>query len=210
MAYKILILEGNWAEKEEDYVSDNRSVVKIYAGIESLLSIHGEPVQFIFRPLLKSRFLRDIDQFLGLASNKSGVNVIVLSGHGYKEVTKQDKHRRLLSAIDETINLSIDIRKPEKSLGRSVLILDSCLIGDSVDSFRKASGALGAIGFSKEANWIDSAVFILAVLLKYQSHGVFHFKRKSAITPKRIIEQMVSGDYKSLRKRLGIEFSFIE
>ncbi len=210
MAYKILILEGSWAEDDKDYMSDNRSVARIYAGIEALLSVHDEPAQFIFRPLLKSRFLSDLDQFLSLNSNRRGVNVVILSGHGDKDLTRDGKHRRWLSAIDETINLSIEIREPAKSLTRSVIVLDSCLIGDSVESFRRASGALGVVGFSKRVNWNDSAVFILALLLKFQSAGVFHLKRKSAVTPKRVLGNMVSGKYKSLAKSLGVEFSFDE
>lgn len=170
MNEKVLILEANWAEEDDNYISDSRSTSKIYSSLETLLSLHNEPIQIIQRPLLKCRFNDDIEQFVNLEANKKGVNVVVLSAHGNKKTRTKGKktiHSRKISAIDGEINLSKKIRNLSTKLDRTIFVLDSCEIGGSLVSFRKASGALGVIGFSEEVDWIDSAVFILALLLKY-------------------------------------------
>lgn len=112
---KLLILESTWAN-EEEYIADSRSTSKIYQSLESLLSLHKEPVNIIQRPLLASRFVKDIEQFVSLPANRKGPNIIVISAHGsHKKVLKQNKqkHRRIISAIDGNINLS---RKNTQSL----------------------------------------------------------------------------------------------
>lgn len=213
MNEKLLILEANWTDEEANYISDSRSTARIYASVEALLSLHEKPIQIIQRPLLKCRYKEDIKQFVNLAANRNGVNIIILSAHGEKKTLKKDEkiiHRRQISAIDGKINLSAGIQKISKELGRTILILDSCDIGKSLESFRKASGALGVIGFSKQVDWIDSVVFILALLLKYQEEGVFLLERSSLAKPKRILMEMKEGPYDALIKSLEVKYSFKE
>lgn len=153
----------------------------------------NKPIQIIQRPLLKCRYKEDITQFVNLPANRKGVNVIILSGHGKKKKLKKRGrilHSRKISAIDGNIPLSVEIKEISSELGRTILILDSCDIGKSLESFRKASGALGVIGFSTKVDWIDSVVFILALLFKYREKGVFSLERKSLIRPKGILGEM--------------------
>jgi hypothetical protein len=78
---KLLILESTWAAKADDYISDSRSTARVYLSFDSLLSLHDEPVFAIHRPLLAGRYLSDIEQFVGLPSNRTGPNLIILSAH---------------------------------------------------------------------------------------------------------------------------------
>lgn len=212
MFEKLLILEGSWAQDPEHYIADSRSTTRIYSGFESLLSVQSNPVFIIARPLLKSRFDQDIGQFLDLPGNQKGLNVIILSGHGYYKKVKDEagkmKHRRVLFAIDGKMNLSRRIRKLSRRLCRTIFILDACDVGTSISSFRDASSALGVIGFKESVDWIDSSVFILALLLRYQAEGIFQMKRLSAVKPQRVLEDMRDGSYRSLWKRLDLKFSF--
>ena len=208
---KILILESSWAESDDRYVADSRSTSKIYSGIESLLSIHDKPVFSINRPLLKDYYISHIEQFIKLPSNKKGINVIVLSAHGSHElIEKGDRsvHRRILKAIDGDINISKDIRKLSKKLNKSIFILDACNVGVNSESFREASCALGVIGFSEATDWIDSSVFILALLLKFQAKGIYNRSNISRDLPDRILKTMESGSYRSLFEKLGVNYSF--
>ena len=76
-------------------------------------------------------------------------------------------------------------------------------------TFRKAANALGAIGFSQSVDWVDSAVFILAMLLRLQSEGLFQLKRGPMGRPfKKVIDEMCEGPYASLAAQLGVEKSF--
>jgi len=207
---KLLILESTWAN-EEEYIADSRSTSKIYQSLESLLSLHKEPVNIIQRPLLASRFVKDIEQFVSLPANRKGPNIIVISAHGsHKKVLKQNKqkHRRIISAIDGNINLSRKIRKVSNKLNRTIIILDACEIGEKVASFRKAAKALGVIGFSGNADWIDSSIFILALLMKFQEKGVFQMKRISVANPFKVLSSMKEGVYKKLMEKLDVDFSF--
>ena len=207
---KLLILEGSWAEDGE-YISDSRSCTRIYRGVEALMSVQETPVLTVVRPLLACRFPRDIKEFVDLPCNRRGVNVVILAGHGSHEwVKKKDKraHRRTIQALDSDVNTSVAIREIQESLKRTVFILDSCEIGQGAESFRQASGALGVIGFSKTVDWVDSAVLILALLLRFQQEGVFQMKRMSATRPMMIIEKMKGGAYAGLKRELGMETSF--
>jgi hypothetical protein len=210
MSYeKILILEGSWAEEDEKYISDTRSTARIYRGIEALLSLQEEPINIIQRPLLSFRFVNDIKQFTKLRANSRGVNAIIISGHGRKKYVRKEggkKIRRKIEAIDGDINLSIEINKVKESLNRSIIILDACNIGGSLESFYNISGALCVIGFSKTVNWIDSSVFIFALLCKFQEDGVFKLERVSLSKPRKIIKEMKDGAYKSLMDYLGVEY----
>ena len=207
----MLLLEASWAEDDTNYISDSRSTSKIYASIETLLSLHKKPIQIITRPLLECRLEKDIIQFVNLEANRKGVNIIILSGHGEKEKRRKGSktiHKRMISAIDGEINLSARISKLSSELDRTILILDSCNIGESLESFRKASGALGVIGFSKRVDWIDSVVFILCLLLKYQERGIFQLERKSSAGARKILEEMEKGPYSLLMEDLKVGYKF--
>lgn len=210
---KILILESTWAEHDEDYISDSRSTARIYLSLESLLSLQDEPVLAIHRPLLAARYLIDIEQFVSLSANRRGPNVIILSAHGSFRATPKGHrivNRRRLHAIDGELNPSQDIHSLRGLLKRTIFILDSCDVGTNVAAFRQRTRALGAIGFSKAVGWIDSAVFILAVLLRFQEEGVFHMRRTSPKKPQSVLKDMKGGPYKSLVKELGLEVSFAD
>jgi hypothetical protein len=149
---KMLVLESTWAEDAEDYIRDSRSTARIYLSLESLLSLHDEPVLAIHRPLLAARYLTDIEQFVRLSANRRGPNVIVLSAHGSFRATAKGHrivNRRRLHAIDGKLNPSQDIQSLRNLLRRTIFILDSCDVGTNVAAFRQRTGALGAIGFSK-------------------------------------------------------------
>ena len=81
-------------------------------------------------------------------------------------------------------------------------------------SFRQASGSLAAIGFTEGADWIDSSVFILALLLHFQEDEIFHLKGVPESTvqtdskPQETLEEMLNGPYESFKNHLGIEYSF--
>ena len=166
----------------------------------------------ITRPLLAMRFSDDIFQFVSLPSNERGPNFVILSAHGYHTFSDRRKHRRILGAIDGEINISreiIDLVKfHESPLKRTIFILDSCTVGEGIRAFLRASGALGVIGFSEAAEWIDSSVFILALLLKFQQEGVFQMKRVSPTRPDRVLQQMEKDVYRSLMGSLGVKYEF--
>lgn len=213
MNEKILILEGNWAEEDDDYISNSCSATRIFTSVEALLSVHDIPIKIIQRPLLKCRYKEDIRQFVNLEANKKGINLIILSAHGEKGLKRKRGWRRIhsrkIKAIDGDINLSTGsgIKQLSSELGRTIMILDSCEVGKSLKSFKEFSGALGVIGFSKDVDWIDSAVFILALLLKYQSEKVFS-KKVLLKKPKKILKEMEKGAYKLLMGKLGVEYEF--
>ncbi len=208
---KILILESSWAENEEDYIGDYRSSARIYLSLESLLSLHETPVFAIQKPLLTSRYLSDIEQFTSLPANELGPNLIIICAHGsYSRVSRRGRliNRRRLHAIDGTIKLSKDIHDISDRLSRTIFVLDACDVGTRVSAFRNASGALGVIGFSETVDWVDSTTFILAMLLRFQTEGVFQMDRASPDKPKSIIQSMRRGAYHSLMKELGVTASF--
>ena len=214
MAYeKILILEAPWSSN----IADTRATREIYSSAETLLSVHLEPVRIIQRPLVSSTYLNDIGKFAALACNQRGYNLVIFSAHGtHSFVTRKEgkKHRRELQAFDSDINISTGIRTLRGKLGRTIFVLDACEIGTNVRSFREAAGALGVIGFAKEVDWIDSSVFILALLLRLQQSRVFHRRRihkNTGVTqPKveKVIKAMATGAYKSLARSLDIQYSF--
>lgn len=209
MAYeKLLILESAWS----DEIADSRATREIYTSLETLLSLQDDPIRIIQRPLLSSRYIDDIGQFVSLDANQRGPNVIILSAHGSYDLDIDNKgkrkHSRQLTAWDGDINISEDIRKINGNLSRSIFILDACEIGTEIKSFRAAIGALGVIGFSDSVDWIDSSVFVLTLLLRLQRSGVFHMERAGQERPKSILEEMKNGQYKSLMDSLNVEYSF--
>ena len=217
MAYeKILILEANWAKDDNHYIRDSRSTSEIYTSFESILSMRETPVFAITRPLLAFRFKDDLTQFANLPSNQRGPNVVILSAHGDNDIRFDDDFEvfdtRVLSGIDDEIDINTVVSElaseDDPPLKRTIFILDSCSIGESIESFLSASKALGVVGFSESADWIDSSVFILALLLKFQAEGVFQMRRISPIKPNGILSAMESGPYRSLMRRLGVEYKF--
>jgi hypothetical protein len=110
--------------------------------------------------------------------------------------------------------MSTGIRKLNAELARTIIVLDACKVGTKIGSLREAAGALGTIGFSKDVSWVDSSIFVLALLLRFQQHGVFHLKRARKSTgltqPKaeKVLEEMKDGPYKSLWDYLGVESTF--
>lgn len=211
MNSKLLILESNWADDDDDYLIESRSTAKIYSSIETLISLQNTPLQIIHRPLLANRFVKDIELFTSLEENQKGINIIILSAHGnfyQKQKNNKKKNCRQLFAYDGELNISTEIRKVSHLLSRTILILDSCSVGTNIKSLLKASNALGIIGFSKEVDWVDSAVFIFALLSKYQDEEVFSLMRKSPIRPKQILEKMKESHYRLFFEELGIEYSF--
>jgi hypothetical protein len=166
----------------------------------------------IQRPLLYCRYIEDIDHFVCLDANQRGPNVILLSAHGSHDYSVdkagKPKHRRQLTAWDGEINISRDIRRVKGDLSRTIFVLDACEIGVEIQSFRAASGALGIIGFSEAVDWVDSSVFVLALLLKMQSKGVFHMERARPERPRGILQEMQTGGYGSLMDSLNVAFSF--
>lgn len=210
---KILILEAPWSTS----IADTRATRDIYSSAETLLSIHPEPVRIIQRPLVSTTYLNDIEQFVSLDCNKCGPNVVVLSAHGNHSLVQRsgmEKHKRELQAFDGEVNISAQVRSISASLRRTVFVLDACEVGENVRFFRRAAGALGAVGFSKMVDWIDSSVFVLALLLRFQNSGLFHLKRargnRGNTMPKveKIVRDMVTGSYKSLAKSLGFQYNF--
>lgn len=218
MSYeKLLILESKWS----DEITDTRSSTEIYTSIESLLSLQEDPARIINRPLLSSLYLEDINQFVSLKANETGPNIIVLAAHGNHTTIKRGGktvNRRVLDGYDAEIHLSTDMQKYVKKYGdnlkRSIFILDSCQIGTNVSGFLNVSKAYGVVGFSKNVDWIDSAVFTLALLLKFQQKGVFQLKRarksngNQVPMPEKIIQGMKSGFYSPLMDALGVEYKF--
>lgn len=211
---KILILESTWALEADDYISDSRSTARIYLSFESLLSRHDVPVFAVHRPLLASRYVEDIRQFVSLPANAREMNIVILSAHGsFTQVQKGDKkvNRRRLQAIDGEIKLSRDIHGLKGELNRTVFILDACDVGARVEEFRKAADALGVIGFSQSVGWADSAVFVLALLLHIQTIGIFQEPQSSApALVRHLVDDLRQGTYKSLAKALGLEVAWAD
>ena len=215
---KILIFEAPWSE----HIDQTQATRDIYTSAETLLRVGPHPVRVIQRPLIKSRYIEDIRQFTELECNQRGPNFVVFSAHGaYKQVVARRArgrkglfHLRSLKAFDGRLNLSAGIRTASESLSRTIIVLDSCYIGKKIQSFHKASGAAGVIGFSKDVDWVDSTMFILAVLLRYHSEEVMSLKRirkttkKSTSRPQKVLDEMKNGAWKSLAESLGVEYYF--
>ena len=207
---KILIFEAPWS----DDIEDTQATRGIYTSAETLLHLGPQPVRVIQRPLVSSTYLEDIKKFVGLKCNQKGSNVIIFSAHGSHTLSKGGLHRRKLTAFDREINISIDIRQLRGSLERTIIILDACEAGEGVKSFRNTADSLGAIGFKNNVDWIDSSVFVLALLLKFGESEVFYLKPARRNTQaiqtsaEKAIKKMLKTTYKSFKEPLGIEYSF--
>lgn len=206
---KVLIFEAPWSK----HIDQTQATRDIYTSAETLL----HPVRVLQRPLIVSRYHEDIRNFTDLESNRRGPNFIVFSAHGAHRRVASRKgrvHRRTLEAFDGDINLSVGIRAVSEKLGRTIIILDSCDIGKSIKSFHEASGAAGVIGFSESVDWVNSTMFVLAVLLRFHSEEVMSLKRVRRTTKsstsklQRVLDEMTSGAWKSLAESLGVTSYF--
>lgn len=210
---KVLIFEAPWSSK----IDRTQATREIYTSAETLLRVGPEPVGIIHRPLITSTYKQDIQKFTALECNQRGACFVVFSAHG---AVSRPRHkgkvfiRRKLQAFDGEINLSAGIRDVSKSLSRTTVILDSCEVGKTIKSFYRASKAAGVIGFEGDADWIDSTMFILAILLKFHSADVMRLKRirrttkKSTCRQQRVLEGMTNGAWKSLAKSVGVTSYF--
>jgi hypothetical protein len=205
--YQVLILEGNWGEDEAAYLTDSRSTSRLYAALEDLLSLGSKPVKFIQRPLLNRRFTKDIRNFISLTKNQSKGTVIILSAHGSRRKTEEGKKRRVLRAFDGKLNLSLKIKEVGDTLGNTILVLDSCEIGQKLELFQRVAKALAVIGFRQDVGWVESAVFILALLDKLDDYNYFYFSNETEIrhAATAAINAMWDVPYKSLAEHLGAE-----
>ena len=220
---KVLILEAPWSGK----IEDTQATRDIYVSAEMLLRSGAKPARVIHRPLISTTYKDDIEKFVELDCNQRGPNVIVLSAHGEwvrKTVVKKQtsvrrrvvRHRHL-EAFDGDINLSHDIQSLRDKLSRSIVVLDACEVGVSPKKFRERSGALAVVGFAEEVDWVDSSMFVLAMLFKLHQGGVLSLKRATQSTEARrsrvenVIKAMIDeqdGPYASLAKSLGVRTAF--
>ena len=203
---KILVLEAPWS----DEIEDTQATRDIYASAETLLRTGTKPVRMIHRPLIGTTYVHDIEQFVGLDCNRRGFNLIILSAHG--EVTRDEKGRRRvtrrrLTAFDGDIDLNQGIKSLGNRLSRSIIVLDSCELGESLADFRRRSKALGVVGFGEEVDWVDSSLFVLALLFKLHEEGVFNRQRISSIA-QRAITDMIKGPYNSIANSLDVQTTF--
>ena len=210
---KILVLEAPWSED----IEDTQATRDIYASAETLLRTGNKPVRMIHRPLIAATYTGDIERFVGLECNQRGFNLIVLSAHG--KITRDKKRRRRvarrrLTAFDGDIDLNQGVQCLRGRLSRSIIVLDSCELGESLGNFRKRSGAFAVVGFAKEVDWVDSSMFVLVMLFKLHEQGVFRLKRAMSSTevtlshPESVIIDMIEGPYASLAKSLGVKTAF--
>ena len=207
---KILILEAPWSHN----IEETQATRDIYTSAETLLRVGPQPIRIIQRPLVSTTYLDDIKQFVELECNQAGLNIVIFSAHGSHTLLEENIHRRELDAFDGSINISKEIRRIKEKLRRTIIVLDSCEVGQKVASFRRASGSLAAIGFTKGADWIDSSVFILALLLRFQEDEIFYSEdvlestAELASGPRETLKEMLKGPYKLFKRHLGIESSF--
>lgn len=204
LQYGALILEGSWAE-EPDYLTDSRSTATLYTALEDLLSLGGTHIRLIHRPLLKHRFVQDIRDFVRLTEKQSGGTVIILSGHGARIRTKKGRRRRVLQALDGKLNLSVEIKQVNDVLRKTVLILDSCEVGESLHLFQRAANALAVIGFTQSVDWVDSTTFILALLNKLDDAKFFTARKRIERAASKALDQMWQDPYGALGKALGAQ-----
>ena len=104
--------------------------------------------------------------------------------------------------------LFLEARKnyPFPSLVNSIFVLDSCAVGFEIHKFRKPHDIFGCIGFDDDADWIDSTIFILALLAKMASRNLF--VRSPGYSHVELLEEMQQGAYAELMKMLGVSFDF--
>lgn len=203
--YGVLVLEGSWAEEESTYLIDSRSSARFFIALEDVLLIEENPIKFINRPLLKNRFTQDIIDFTSLTNRKAGGTVIILSAHGSQIRTRKGKRRRILEALNGKLNLSVTLSNLKCNLTKTIVVLDSCDLGDGLASLQKRTNALGMIGFRQSVDWVDSAIFIMAFLYKLASENFFSAKKDLKKITKRVIDSMSESPYNEFIKHLDVE-----
>ncbi len=210
---KVLILEAPWSGD----IEDTQATRDIYMSAGTLLGIGAKPVQLIHRPLIEATYIDDIERFVELGCNQRGPNVIVFSAHGQFERRKRKKKIRLsVTGYDGEFFLSgrDGIGRLQEKLARSIIVLDSCGLGQGLKKFREKSGALGVVGFAGDVDWVDSSVFVLAMLFKLHENGVLSLKRAQRSGDGRksraesVIETMVKREYASLAESLEVRTEF--
>jgi hypothetical protein len=208
LQYGALILEGNWAENQADYLADSRSTARLYTALEDLLSLDGTPIKFIHRPLLTTRFTQDVRDFIKLTEKQNGGTVIILSAHGARIRTPKGKKRRVLDALDGELNLNARIKEVNDVLDKSILVLDSCKVGKNLKIFQKAANALAVIGFNKNVGWVDSTAFILALFDRLDKTDFFSTKTGIRGAARKAISKMWLPPYGDLAEHLGAGKAF--
>jgi hypothetical protein len=208
--YGVLILEGNWGQDDRTYLTDSRSTSRLYAALEDLMFLRARergkrPVRFIQRPLLACRFADDIKDFVSLNKDQGRGTVIILSAHGSRRRTVTGKKRRMLQALDGRLNLSVQIKDVGDVLDKTILVLDSCEIGEKLELFQKVARALAVIGFRHDVDWVESALFILALLDKLDKYRYFSDEAKIRHAAITAINAMWRIPYRSLADHLEAE-----
>jgi len=212
MNQKLLILESHWSVRKKERITDGRSTGIIYkTALQSLMSTTKQPYSILTRPLLASTFADDIEQFVNLPSNRKGMNVIIISGHGDIMFESYDEDfgemKKCVQAYDEKVSTTC-FEELYADLTRSIVIFDACDIGTEVNRLQFYSNALMVIGFAKAVAWCDSTLFVLSLLMEFHFRKVFQSKRINRYTPLFILNTMRAGRYKSLIKSLKVRWKF--
>ncbi|MEI6126382.1 MAG: hypothetical protein WCQ99_07495 [Pseudomonadota bacterium] len=211
MNEKLLILESAWSQCGRSRLTDRRSTTAIYkAGIDA--TNLNDRLVVLTRPLIARNFATDIDNFLSLPANWKGINVIILSGHGYDKFLHEGEDGEIIltksiEAYDGQISL-LDINEIRYSMSRTILIFDCCNVGEHVHKVFKSTGCFGVIGFAKEAIWLDSTLFLQNVLMRFLIYGIFdmkHMKKDKVIS---IFTDMRKCGYKQLMDSLAVKYRF--
>ena len=223
---KILMFEAPW----EKNLIWNRSAYEIYRASGTLPFSQ----QIISRPLIAGQYLKDIDSFLRLKINASSANIIIFAGHGSDTNVQRDDNEEIENKkeVQGFGEKTIDLTELEQfwdtrfGLEKSIIILDACFLGRDIELFRESIGAFGVIGYTKEVHWIDSGIFTLAMLCKFNtvedgnSRNIFEKNTTGGANtfPKSILDKMYCGDngdkddphgaYTSLMRELGVDYSF--
>lgn len=200
---KILILEAEWCTEERKPPFKTRSAAKLYAAFGNTPASDRCAPRCASKPLRAATYRHEIQQFLALPTNQRGVNIIILSSHGHYQ-----PFSRWLGTLDGHIELSLELPSLATLLKRSLLILDSCHIGQTLEELHTASKALGIVGFSGKVDWLASSIFIIALLRRLQQAGVFQLQRRSVTRVRNTLLAMQQDSYQQLMNDLGVVFAF--
>jgi hypothetical protein len=205
---KVLFLESCWSNESDgnDFLLNRRSAAKLYSALEMLGSTWQSPLITVNRPLLAKRFQPDIQAFVRLEHNRRGPNAVVLSAHGGEKISNR---RPIVSDyLGRHVDLWKEFGELAGSLQRTIIFLDSCVLGSDAAALRLRADCLGVISFGADVGWTDAAILILAILTKFQEEGVFHMERASPVRPRQILESMTGGAYQSLCESLALDHAF--
>jgi hypothetical protein len=92
-------------------------------------------------------------------------------------------------------------------LENTILVLDSCELGQNIEAFQRVANALAVVGFRQDVGWVESAVFILAFLDKLRQYGYFSKETDIRQAASKAIKAMWIDPYKSLANHLGAKAS---